>query len=153
MSARPPHSRLSELRGQPARSSSARRSERTIAATQLPIPWAQPSPEATAVPDALRRRQAAARRLPPLTHSGKRDPIAPTRQQTLLEVVVGSRTVWFYGVSRRQFITLCRRAGVTRWMKDNRTFCVRREDADAAEMIAVADHGLGWRTTVRNDDR
>ncbi|WP_104529765.1 hypothetical protein [Blastococcus saxobsidens] len=112
--------------------------------------WPAPSREAASVPEALRRRREAARRLPALV-DGRRDPIAPRRAQVVLEVEVGRRTAWFYGLTRRQFIALCRRAGVTRWMEDTRTFCVHIEDS--AEMLAVADHGLRWRTVVTAVDR
>lgn len=113
------------------------------------------TPRRESLPDVsgIRRRQAAARRLPQLTDgTGRRDPIAPVRPvQTLMQVQVGKRTVWYLGIDRRQFIALCRRAGVARWMHDGRGWCTALEDAD--DILAVADHGLGWRTTVEAVDR
>lgn len=104
----------------------------------------------------IRRRQAAARRLPLLPDgSGRRDPIARDRRpdpvQTLLQVQVGKHTVWWLGIDRRQAMALFRRAGVTRFMHDGRGWCTSIEDAD--DILAVADHGLHWRTTVTAVDR
>ncbi|MDP5184780.1 hypothetical protein QOZ88_19275 [Blastococcus sp. BMG 814] len=145
MSAPGRYSQLCSARGEVQRAERARRNEQRISAAPLPGLWPKPSSEAASVPAALRRRQAAARRLPPLA-DGRRDPIAPPRHQVVLEVEVGKRTAWFYGLTRRQFIALCRRAGVARWMEDTRTFCVHVEDS--AEMLAVAEHALRWRTVV-----
>lgn len=111
------------------------------------------TPRRAGLPDVsgIRRRQAAAVRLPAMP-DGRRDPIAPVRPvQTLLQVQVGKRTVWYLGIDRRQAIALFRRAGVTRFMHDGRGWCTPLEDAD--DVLAVADHGLGWRTTVTAVDR
>jgi hypothetical protein len=111
------------------------------------------TPRRASLPDVsgIRRRQAAARRLPPLT-DGRRDPIAPGRPvQTLLHVEVGRRSVWLHGLDRRQAIALFKRAGVTRYMHDGRGWCCPLEYAD--DVLAVADHGLHWRTNVTAVDR
>lgn len=70
---------------------------------------------------------------------------APTRQ-TLLRVEIGRRTVWLHGLDRRHAIVLFRRAGVDRFMFDGTAWCASAVHADA--LLAVADHGLGWRTDV-----
>lgn len=106
------------------------------------------TPSRSALPDVtgLRLRQAAAHRMPPL-HDGRRDPIAPAHpSQTLLQVEVGKRTAWFLGLTRRQAVALFRRAGVAHYMHDQRGWCVPIEHAD--DVLAVAEHGLHWRTAV-----
>jgi hypothetical protein len=112
------------------------------------------TPRRASLPDVsgIRRRQAAARRLPAMP-DGRRDPIAPAPGpvQTLLQVQVGKRTVWWLGLDRRQAMALFKRAGVTRFMHDGRGWCTSIEDAD--DILTVADHGLHWRTTVTAVDR
>jgi hypothetical protein len=117
----------------------------------LPIPWAAPEPVAAAVPAGLRRRQHAARRLPPLP-DGLRDPIAPPPPpQTVLQVQVGRRSCWYFGLDRRQATALFKRAGVTRFMEDTRGWCSSIEDA--GEVLAVAQHGMGYRVAVEAADQ
>jgi hypothetical protein len=121
-------------------------------AFDFPAPWPAPNATAAAVSDGLRRRREAATRMAPLPGSGKRDPIAPDPTPgTLLEVEVGARTCWYYGITRRQFIALCQRAGVARWMHDGRAFCTHIEDA--GELTAVAEHAFRWRVACRAVDR
>lgn len=114
------------------------------------------TPRRASLPDVsgVRRRQAAAQRMLPLP-DGRRDPIAPDPRarpvQTLMQVQIGKRTAWWLGIDRRQAMALFKRAGVTRFMHDGRGWCTSIEDAD--DVLAVADHGLGWRTTVEAVDR
>ncbi|RBY94080.1 hypothetical protein DQ244_01585 [Blastococcus sp. TBT05-19] len=117
-----------------------------------PRTWPPPSPTALAAPAGLRRRQDAARRLPPL-HDGRRDPIArtPARPQTLLQVQVGKRTCWYLGITRAQAKALFKRAGVTRHMHDGRGWCTPIEDAD--DVLTVAEHALRWHVAVEAVDR
>lgn len=118
---------------------------------QAPLPWPKPNPVAAAAPAGLRRRQSAARRLPPLV-DGRRDPIArPVKPATLLQVEVGRRTCWYIGLTRRQFVALMSRAGITRYMHDGRAWCTALEDAD--QVLAVAEHGLHYRVAVEAVDR
>lgn len=72
--------------------------------------------------------------------------------QTCLRVVIGPRTVWLHGIDRRQAVTLFRRAGVPRWMQDptNGAWCAPLAYAD--DILALADHGLRWRTVVEAVD-
>lgn len=71
---------------------------------------------------------------------------APVRRQTLLRVEIGKRTVWLHGLDRRQAIALFRRAGVSSFMHDGTAWCASVVHVD--DILAVADHGLGWRTDV-----
>jgi hypothetical protein len=122
--------------------------------TPAPLyPWPAPSPEAASVPAALRRRQAASRRLTPLAGTGKRDPIAPARRQTALLIEHNDNTAWFYGLDRRQFRTLMRRAGIDRsmWDPGRGTWCISVKDLDS--VLEQADQGLDMRTSVHRVSR
>lgn len=101
------------------------------------------------VPAGLRRRQHAARRLPPLP-DGRRDPIAPL-PRLLLAAEVGRRTVWYLGLDRHRTIALFRRAAVTRYMQDSHGWCTSIEDAE--HVLTVAEHSLGYRIAVEPVDR
>jgi hypothetical protein len=115
----------------------------------FPPPWDAPGPTAAAVPAGLRRRQYAARRLPPLL-DGRRDPIEP-RSRPLLAAEVGRRTVWYLGLDRPQAVALFRRAAVTRFMEDSHGWCTSIEDG--GDVLTVAQHALGYRVTVEAVDR
>lgn len=73
--------------------------------------------------------------------------------QTLLRVEVGARTCWLFGIDNRQARTLMRRASVPTFMFDatRGAWCAPVEHA--ADLLALADHGLRWRTVVEAVDR